>query len=175
MITMGTYNFAVSLPIHSAGFSLLSTNDYSLTTAVKIQNKPNLPEDQMNVTAVLTKDYPNFRPATNRKNKPNLEPTTLEPPSRLKMQNKPNLINTEINTSTYGYRGYMNIRLAQPRKNKPNFERTVFGWYWQQLMLLALLIRTSVLQKEIDLADACYYNLAALLLSLPRMGSMILY
>jgi hypothetical protein len=39
-----------------------------------IQNKPNLPNAQMNVTAVLVKDYENKRNWTLGENKPNSNP-----------------------------------------------------------------------------------------------------
>jgi hypothetical protein len=52
-----------------------------------IQNKPNLPNAQMNVTAVLVKDYENKRNWTLGENKPNSNPI------------KPNLVRRLVKNS----------------------------------------------------------------------------
>ncbi len=39
-----------------------------------LQNKPNLPDNQMNITAFIVKNYEEIRPSTPRKNKPNTNP-----------------------------------------------------------------------------------------------------
>jgi hypothetical protein len=62
-----------------------------------------------------------------------------------------------------------------PRKNKPNLVFAPFSSWRQAHMLLVLLIKTSVFQKEFDLYRTSYYNLPAFQISLPRMGFTILY
>ena len=46
-----------------------------------MQNKANLPDDQMNVTTFLTKDYENKIAFGLRKNKPNTKPNKANPPA----------------------------------------------------------------------------------------------
>ena len=61
-----------------------------------MQNKPNLPDDQMNVTGTITKDYENKSNYKLRKNKPNTKPL------------KANLLDTQMNVSSAITRNYNN-------------------------------------------------------------------
>ena len=116
-----------------------------------MQNKPNLLDTQMNVSAALTTDYQSIQPYTSLKNKPNSNspyrrsefigacpgapgtrrqhagnqphhPRTDQP--TINMQNKPNFPRAKMNLTTYCNTAYRNIRLPGPRKNKPNFGPT---------------------------------------------------
>jgi hypothetical protein len=61
-----------------------------------MQNKANLPDDQMNVTAFLTKDYENKIAFGLQKNKPNTKP------------NKTNLLDAQMNISFIIIKEYEN-------------------------------------------------------------------
>ena len=60
---------------HFRHFSSLYTNEYRVSRYESfMQNKPNLPDTQMNITAVIIANYEENRPPTPRKNKPNSNP-----------------------------------------------------------------------------------------------------
>ena len=115
-----------------------------------MQNKPNLLNAQISVSAVITKDYGNVQPCGHRQNVPKnakkceksahfavfcdvstrlghflprLRPsrTPFSPPNHDRfMQNKPNLLDTQMNVTTVITKDYGNMRVPGPRKNKPN-------------------------------------------------------
>ncbi len=80
-----------------------------------MQNKPNLPNDQTNVTSFITKDYENKSLRRPSQNKPNSNPI------------KPNLPNAQINVSSFITNHYENIHLLERRKNKANSNPTCRG------------------------------------------------
>jgi len=82
-----------------------------------MQNKPNLQNDEINITPLLTNSSENFMLCRSRKNKAK------------QTQNKPNLKNDEMNVTACNTRGYDNLRLlfhlknkAKQTQNEPNFE-----------------------------------------------------
>ena len=106
-----------------------------------MQNKPNVPDAQMNASSVLTKDYENKRLADVAKTKPiqsQYKPNTNPIPEKPKMnlnfystkdyenkrlcrcgQNKPNLLAPQMNVTSYITKDYENERLRWARKTKP--------------------------------------------------------
>jgi len=73
-----------------------------------MQNKANLPDDQMNVTKVLTKDYENKTLGERGKNKANSKPI------------KPNFPDTQMNVSKVLTKDYENIANCKLCENKAN-------------------------------------------------------
>jgi len=73
-----------------------------------MQNKANLPDAQMNVNKVLTKDYENIANWKVRKNKPNSKP------------NKANFQKAKMNVTTFLTKEYENISNWTLFENKPN-------------------------------------------------------
>jgi len=94
-----------------------------------MQNKPNFPSAQMNVSNTLTTDYQNTHPRSPLQNKPNLEsrragngthrPPTIQP--KINMQNKPNYPSTKMNLTTALTKDYQNIHPHSPLQYKPDF------------------------------------------------------
>jgi len=72
-----------------------------------MQNKPNLPDAQMNVTSFGKRDYDDLAALRLRKNKPNSNP------------NKPNFLNAQINVTFFFTRDYENQPLRKLPENKP--------------------------------------------------------
>ncbi len=72
-----------------------------------MQNKPNLPEAEINVNLIFTKDYEDFllykSPKTNPK----------------QSQNKPNLLDAQMNVSSILTKYYENVSLRRRGENKP--------------------------------------------------------
>jgi hypothetical protein len=85
-----------------------------------IQNKPNLPDAQTNVSPFLTRDYENQRRLRTMKNKPNQ--TQSNP---IQSQYKPNSRKTKMKLNFYSTKDYENEQLC-PRRDinpiKPNFK-----------------------------------------------------
>ncbi len=75
-----------------------------------MQNKPNLPDAQMNVNIYHIKDYQNFIPLAGQKNKPNSNPI------------KPNLQNAKMNVNLTLTKDYRKKDDFIVRINKPNFQ-----------------------------------------------------
>ena len=73
-----------------------------------MQNKPNFPDAQMNVSSILTKDYENKSNRTLRENKPNSNPI------------KPNFRKAQMNVNSLITKGYRKNDAFVVRKNKPN-------------------------------------------------------
>jgi hypothetical protein len=73
-----------------------------------MQNKPNFPDDQMNVSGTITKDYENRSNWKLGKNKANTKPL------------KPNLLDTQMNVSSALTKDYENQGRLRPPRNKPN-------------------------------------------------------
>ena len=109
---------ATEAQIHNFAFFLLTF--YSLSSAplhlsrvlykstLFMQNKPNLPEAQMNVTSFITTDYLNKCLRQPPKNKPNTNPI------------KPNLRKAAMFLNFYSTKDYENKRLCRCGENKPN-------------------------------------------------------
>jgi len=100
---------------HFRHFSSLFTNSPPLhlsrilyKSPLFMQNKPNSPNVQMNVSNVKTMNYENFIPLAEQKNKPNSNP------------NKPNLPNCEIDAKCVFTKDYIKKAAFAVRKNKPN-------------------------------------------------------
>jgi len=77
-----------------------------------MQNKPNLREAQMNITAFIVKNYEEIRPPTPRKNKPNSNPNK---PNSKPITKRPKMNVTKVSTNGYG-----NSHLPARTQNKPN-------------------------------------------------------
>jgi len=73
-ILMGTTNNHLSLINNHLAFGTSTTVERALQIAHFMQNKPNFPDTQMNVTKVLTKDYENETLGKRGKNKANSNP-----------------------------------------------------------------------------------------------------
>jgi len=73
-----------------------------------MQNKPNFPKSQMNVSMYNTMDYENISDWTLGENKPNSNPI------------KPNLKRAKMNANLYIIEDYENETAFMPQKNKPN-------------------------------------------------------
>ena len=73
-----------------------------------IQNKPNFPDAEMNVTSFYTADYENVTLGKRGKNKPNTNPI------------EPNLLDFQMNVSNIITKDYDNERLYRRSENKPN-------------------------------------------------------
>jgi len=73
-----------------------------------MQNKPNLPNAQINVSSVLTKDYENVPLRRCAENKANSKPI------------KPNLKKAKMKPSSVKTKDYENVPLPRRRQNKPN-------------------------------------------------------
>jgi len=74
-----------------------------------MQNKPNLPDAQMNVNTYYTKVYKNETAFRRRKNKPNSNP------------NKPNFRKAQMNVNLTLTKDYRKKDDFEVRINKPNF------------------------------------------------------
>ena len=74
-----------------------------------MQNKPNFPKSQMNVSYLYTKEYKNFIPLAGYKNKPNSNPI------------KPNFQNAKMNVNLTFTKDYRKNNDFVVRINKPNF------------------------------------------------------
>ena len=107
-----------------------------------MQNKANFLESQMNVSAVLTKDYENKSNWTLGENKPNTNPIQSQFPKsqneckltynkglhkigwfrspKKQTQNKPNLLDAQMSVSSYITKDYENEPLSRRGENKPN-------------------------------------------------------
>jgi len=85
-----------------------TTVENSLQISSFMQNKANLPDDQMNVTKVLTKDYENKTLGERGKNKANSKPI------------KPNFPDTQMNVSKVLTKDYENIANCKLCENKAN-------------------------------------------------------
>ena len=84
-------------------------------SALFMQNKPNLPDAQMNINSLLTKDYENVPLRRRGENKPNTNPI------------KPNLRKAEMNLNFYLTKDYENERLRRCGENKPNQTQSPAG------------------------------------------------
>jgi len=73
-----------------------------------MQNKPNLLDAQMNVSAITTKDYENIANCKLCENKANSKP------------NKANLQNARMNLNFYSTKDYENKSNCSLAENKPN-------------------------------------------------------
>ena len=73
-----------------------------------MQNEPNLPKAQMNVTKVITKEYEHISNWTLGENEPNTNPI------------KANLLDAQMNVSSVLTKDYENVPLRRLRGNKPN-------------------------------------------------------
>ena len=73
-----------------------------------VQNKPNLPDAQMNVTSFRKRDYDDYDALGPRKNKPNTKP------------NKPNSRKAQMNATFFTTKPYENKPLRPLPENKPN-------------------------------------------------------
>ena len=90
----------------------LRTTNYQLNTSdersIFMQNKPNFPDDQMNVTSCYTVDYEDMSNCKRGQNKPNSKPI------------KPNSQNTQMNVnivSTKYYENMLNLTLFENKAN----------------------------------------------------------
>jgi hypothetical protein len=79
-----------------------------------MQNKPNLPDTQMNASPFITKDYENQPRLRTMKNKPN-----QTQPNPIQSQYKPNSRNVQIDVNLVKTRNYNN-ELRTIMQNKPN-------------------------------------------------------
>ncbi len=86
-----------------------TTVEDSLQIGPFMQNKPNLPNAQMNVNNYYIKDYQNFIPLAGQKNKPNSNPI------------KPNLQKAKMNVNSLITKDYRKKDDFVVRINKPNF------------------------------------------------------
>jgi len=77
-----------------------------------MQNKPNLPAPQMNVSSVLTKDYENKRLADAAKTNP------IQ--SQYKANTNPIPEKPKMKLNSYSTKDYENETAFRPQKNKPN-------------------------------------------------------
>jgi len=80
-----------------------------------MQNKPNLPDAQMNVSSILTKYYENKRLC--RCVKTNPKQTQSNP---IQSQYKPNLLNAQMNVKSFYTVDYENKRPCRRSENKAN-------------------------------------------------------
>jgi len=110
-----------------------TTVEESLQISSFIQNKPNFPDAQMNVTSIITVDYENIANCKLGENKANTKP------------NKANLLNDQMNVNKVLTKDYENERLRRRGENKPkqtqfqrqkmlplmtiNGRRNSFGYY----------------------------------------------
>ena len=77
-----------------------------------MQNKPNLPESEINASSVSTKDYVYFMLYNSPKNKPNSNP--------IKPNTKPISKKPKMNVNIYYTTVYNNKTAFRRMKNKPN-------------------------------------------------------
>ena len=82
---------------------------------INMQNKPNLPKAQMNLTSLITVDYENKSNWKLGENKPNTDPI------------KPNLLNAQMNVNEVLTKEYENVRLCRRGENKPKTNPTCRG------------------------------------------------
>ena len=80
-----------------------------------MQNEPNFPDDPMNVTKVLTKDYVNKTLGEHGKNEPKTNPIKAN-----QSQYKPNLLDAQMNVNKVLTRNYENIANWTLGENEPN-------------------------------------------------------
>ena len=73
-----------------------------------MQNKPNLPDTQMNVSSILTTDYENKSNWTLGQNKPNSNPI------------KPNCLKAKMDVNLYVIKDYERNDIFAVPENKPN-------------------------------------------------------
>jgi predicted dehydrogenase len=119
MTTTTTHNFALNPSIYSMGYPSLPANNQRLTTAVNMQNKPNVKYAKIRATSITAGCYASMTPGSIGQNKPNFWTIT---PSTKKMQNKPNFPGAKMNLTASVTMNYRNFRLLASRKNKPNFK-----------------------------------------------------
>ena len=87
-----------------------------------MQNKPNLPDAQMNVSSALTKYYENKRLCRRGENKPNSKP--IKPNQT---QNKPNLVRRSLGEGGFKRDTYAALRsVAQDRFTICDLLLTIF-------------------------------------------------
>jgi hypothetical protein len=80
-----------------------------------MQNKPNLPDAQMNVTTLVTIDYENISDWKLGENKPNTKP--------IKANTNPIPERPKMNENLFATKVYENITTFRLEKNKPNLSR----------------------------------------------------
>jgi hypothetical protein len=97
--------------LHEIRNALYIRREPSTNQPIFIQNKPNFPDDQMNVSGTITKDYENKSNYKLRENKANTKPL------------KPNLLDTQMNVASVITKYYENRGLVRRRENKPNQTR----------------------------------------------------
>ncbi len=85
-----------------------STKDYVRNYQRIMQNKPNFRKAQMNVSNIMTRNYKNFIPLAEQKNKANSNPI------------KPNLRKAKMNVNLTLTKDYRKKGDFAVRKNKPN-------------------------------------------------------
>ena len=83
-----------------------------------MQNKPNFPDDQMNVNKVLTKAYENIANWTLGENEPKTNPI------------KANLLNAQMNVNKVLTKDYRKKDDFAVQKNKPNQTQFPKGPKW---------------------------------------------
>jgi len=75
LLTTGNWKLTtVVWPLTPGPWPLTCTNSYVRKNKVNMQNEPNFPESQMNVTKLLTRDYGNKTLSGSGKNEPKTNP-----------------------------------------------------------------------------------------------------
>jgi hypothetical protein len=135
---------------HFRHFSSLFTNSPPLhlsrilyKSPLFMQNKPNSPNVQMNVSNVKTMNYENFIPLAEQKNKPKTNPISEKPKINVNLYfiedyrkkddfvvriNKPNSkpisSKAKMNANAFLQKDYENETTLRPQKNKPKQTQT---------------------------------------------------